>query len=388
MQKLLAALRKEWLILVRDLPGLAILFLMPVLLILVVTLAQENALKNQIEKSSILIVSFSNSALTNQITDDFNASGMFTLVSDPGTRADLFSAIRTGKTPLGIIVEPGDSVITLVIDPTLHETYKTSLLSAAAYILKGASGKVIMTQLISAGQPVAPAFTADDLMGLLPRIHTEMAVRERSAIRPTPVQNNIPGFILFAMFFIVIPLSGSIISEKNEGASFRLQTLPVPLATMLGAKVILYLLVCMVQFILMLFVGYYMLHLFFGFPQLEMGHDYLAIAVATTAAALGAVGFGLLVGSSSRTHSQAALFGSVLVVILGIISGTFLPIHVMPKAIQFISSLSPIRWGIDNYLELFIRDGGLTDILSGSLRLLLFFIFALLISMFIFAKRN
>jgi ABC-2 type transport system permease protein len=138
----------------------------------------------------------------------------------------------------------------------------------------------------------------------------------------------------------------------------------------------------------MLFVGYSMLHLLFGFPELEMAGSYIALSVATVSAALGAVGFGLLVGSGSRTHSQAALFGSVMVVILGVISGTFLPIHVMPKAIQFISSISPIRWGIDNYIELFVRDGSLIDILPGVLWLLLFFIFALLISMFIFAKRN
>jgi len=130
------------------------------------------------------------------------------------------------------------------------------------------------------------------------------------------------------------------------------------------------------------------LHLMFGFPKLEMGASFPALAIATITAALGAIGFGLLVGSGSRTHSQAALFGSVMVVILGIISGTFLPIHVMPKAIRIISSFSPVRWGIDNYLELFIRDGNVLDILPRALWLLMFFIFASLISMLIIAKRN
>jgi len=51
MSKFFAAFRKEWILLIRDLPGLGILFVMPVLLILVVTLAQENALKSQVEKT-------------------------------------------------------------------------------------------------------------------------------------------------------------------------------------------------------------------------------------------------------------------------------------------------------------------------------------------------
>lgn len=388
MQKLIAALKKEWLILVRDVPGLAILFLMPVLLILVVTLAQENALKNQAVKSSVMISSPAGSPLGRQIISDISSSGMFILVSDTMSREEVYESIRNGASPIGILVADGDSSITLVVDPTLHEAFKTSLVTAATFILKGAGGKRLMQQLLSAGQSSSAEPASPDLEQLLPSVHIEQAVRERSTVKPTPVQNNIPGFILFAMFFIVIPLSGSVISEKSEGTSFRLRTLPVPPAITLGAKVILYLLVCLVQFLLMVFVGYYLLHLLFGFPELEMAGSYAAIALATVTAALGAIGFGLLVGAGSRTHGQAALFGSVLVVILGIISGTFLPIHVMPKVIRQISSLSPIRWGIDNYLELFIRDGSLLDILPGSLWLLLFFIFAMLISMLIFAKRN
>ncbi len=388
MRKLQAGFWKEWLILVRDLPGLGILFLMPVLLILVVTMAQENALKSQVEKSTILISSPPGSVLGKQVIIDFEASGMFRIADEAASREVLYEAIRTGQIPLGIIVAQGDTAITLVIDPTLHEIYKTTLVTAANFILKGAGGKVIMQQLMAASQPGTPVLSSENFLKMAPPVYHQQAVKERSTIKPTPVQNNIPGFVLFAMFFIVIPLSGSVISEKNEGASFRLRTLPVPLWTILGAKVLLYLLVCIVQFLLMMLIGYYLLHLMLGFPMLEMGSDFLALTIATITAALGAVGFGLLVGSVSRTHSQAALFGSVMVVILGIISGTFLPIHMMPKAIRIIGSFSPIRWGIDNYLELFIRDGTVLDILPRALWLLLFFIFAMLISMLIIAKRN
>jgi len=388
MQKLFAALRKEWLILVRDIPGLGILFLMPVLLILVVSTAQENALKSQVKKSSILIFSPPGSVLGEHILSDIKASGMFNVVSDSISHADLHDAIMKGDVPLGVVVSAGDTAITLVVDPTLHEAYKTTLVTAATFILKGTSGKVVMQQLLTGFQPDNTGINNMDILAMLPPIYQQQAKRERSTINPTPVQNNIPGFILFAMFFIVIPLSGSVISEKNEGASFRLRTLPAKLTTLLGAKVILYLLVCIVQFLLMLSVGYYMLHLLFGFPKLEMGGSFSALTIATITAALGAVGFGLLIGTGSRNHSQAALFGSVMVVIMGVVSGTFLPIHVMPKSIQFISSISPMRWGIDNYLELFIRDGSLVDILPRAMWLLLFFIFAMLISMLIFARRN
>jgi len=387
MRKLLAALRKEWFILVRDLPGLGILFLMPVLLIFVVTLAQENALKSQVELTSVGFSAPEGSMLGAQIRDDIHASGMFTLEVDYIQPDEIYQAIRQGRIPLGIIVLAGDSAVRLVIDPTMHEAFKASLQNTARFLVRGAEGKVMMKRMIAAGGSDLVA-DADNIFHSLPPIIEEQAVKERSSIKPTPVQNNIPGFILFAMFFIVIPLSGSLISEKNEGAYARIKALPVGFKTIIGAKVLLYVIVCLVQFLLMLFIGLYLLHGLFGFPKLEMGSSLWALSIATLAAALGAVGFGVLVGTGSRTHGQAALFGSVLVVILGIISGTFLPIHVMPEAIRVVSSFSPVRWGIDNYLELFIRDGTLIDILPRTLWLLLFFIFAMLISMTIFAKRN
>jgi len=63
------------------------------------------------------------------------------------------------------------------------------------------------------------------------------------------------------------------------------------------------------------------------------------IFLATVCAALAATGFGLLVGAFATSQGQAALFGSVMVVILGVISGTFLPVYLMPKAIQNISMI-------------------------------------------------
>jgi len=313
---------------------------------------------------------------------------MFILLTDTLSPRLLIQRISEGDHPIGIIIHPQDSAITLMIDPTLHEAYKKSLITAAMFILKGAESKVAMQKLLSVYQPFLPLMNTDSLLQGLPPVREQFAVKEKSSIKPTPVQNNIPGFILFAMFFIVIPLSGSIINERTEGAFFRLQALPSSIPATLSAKVLLYLGICIIQFLFMWLVGVYVLHGIFGFPLLEIGKNYFALALATISASLAAIGFGILVGTCSQNHNQAALFGSVLVVILGIISGTFLPIHVMPQAIRVISSLSPIRWGIDNYLDLFIRDGNIGTILPGMIRLLLFFIFAMMVSIFIFAKRK
>jgi ABC-2 type transport system permease protein len=214
------------------------------------------------------------------------------------------------------------------------------------------------------------------------------ATKDHSSIKPSIIQNNIPGFILFAMFFIVIPLSGSMVTEKNEGSFGRLRTLPVTVTILLTSKVLLFVGVCIIQFMLMLSVGTWILPVFFGMPALQLGTHYGVILISTVCAALAATGFGLVVGAFATSQGQAALFGSVMVVILGVISGTFLPVYLMPEAIRFISLLSPIRWGIDNYLDIFIREGTLGSIFPNLIRLLLFFVFALIVSIVIFARRK
>jgi ABC-2 type transport system permease protein len=138
----------------------------------------------------------------------------------------------------------------------------------------------------------------------------------------------------------------------------------------------------------MLMVGTWILPVFFGMPALQLGSHYGLILLATICAALAATGFGLIVGAFATSQGQAALFGSVMVVILGVISGTFLPVYLMPKALQTLSLLSPIRWGIDNYLNIFIREGNIGSIFPDIMKLLAFFVLAMIISIVIFARRK
>jgi len=50
----------------------------------------------------------------------------------------------------------------------------------------------------------------------MPPVTEVYATKEHASIKPSIIQNNVPGFILFAMFFIVIPLSGSMVTERMK----------------------------------------------------------------------------------------------------------------------------------------------------------------------------
>ena len=396
MYRLLSALRKEFLILIRDIPGLAILFIMPVLLIIIVTLAQQNALKSSKEsKTDIIFVDQSHSLFSKLLLQNLDSSRLYRIVTNinnvPVGEILAKEKIGKGDYPVGIIIKNNDTTIQLLLDPTLQISFKNSLTGSLSYFIKGTQSQLVIEQLLMSLSP-AMANGMDDLikknMKKMPQVSEVYATQENASIKPTIIQNNIPGFILFAMFFIVIPLGGSMVTEKMEGAFDRLRTLPVSIPTLLFSKVVLFLGVCLIQFVLMIMVGTLIMPLFFGTQALQLGSHYTIILLATICAALAATGFGLLVGSFSSSQGQAALFGSVMVVILGVISGTFLPVYLMPHSLQNISLLSPIRWGIDNYLIIFIREGRFSSIFPNIFRLLLFFVFAVIISILTFARRR
>jgi ABC-2 type transport system permease protein len=346
-------------------------------------------------KTEVLFIDHARSHFSRLLKQNLDSSGLYILISNQ-TKVHVSDEIARkqigdGDYPVGIAISANDTSIQLLIDPSLPVSFKNSLTGSLTYFIKGTQSRIAIENLF---KTLAPAM-ASGIDGLvekniknMPQVTEIYATKENSVIKPSIIQNNVPGFILFAMFFIVIPLAGSMVTEKTEGAFNRLRTLPVRVPLLLFSKVLLFLGVCLIQFLLMLAAGTWIMPAFCGLPALQLGSHYIIILFATICAALAATGFGLLVGALATSQGQAALFGSVMVVILGVISGTFLPVYLMPKPIQSISLISPIRWGIDNYLDIFIREGTLCSIFPNIFRLLAFFVFAMIVSIVIFARRK
>ena len=395
MRKLLSSCRKESLLIIRDVPGMLILFFMPVILMCVVIIAQEYTLRNEMGRTKIIFVDESRSEFSRRLNANLVSSGFFQtdtlLVHGKASEGEAKDLLVKGSYPAALIIGPNDSVIRLIFAPSVTGSFRSTLSAPLKFLVKATQSKELLEKMLaSSAGDMRPLIqeAVDRQLEQLPDVGESIAGTENSEIRPTAVQNIVPGFILFAMFFIVIPLASSIIAEKNEGAFQRLRTLPVELSTILGSKVLVYLAVCFFQFFLMMAVGKWGFPVLLDLPGLETGNNFPAVMYATFSASLAAIGFGLLVGSISGTMAQASLFGSVMVVLLGVISGTFLPVHVLPDAVKTLSLISPMRWGIDNYLDVFIRGKGIGIIFPRSLLLLGFFGLAMMFSIYIFAKKK
>lgn len=199
------------------------------------------------------------------------------------------------------------------------------------------------------------------------------ASKSEEKIVPNAVQHNVPAWTIFAMFFIAIPLSSSIMKEKNEGSVFRLHTMPSPYLLLVNGKIIVYVIVCLIQFLLMLSVGLVFLPML-GLPKLALGSSYMGIFVLTLATAFAATGYGVMVGTLAATEHQGAILGALSILLLSALGGIWVPSYVMPEVMRNISAWSPLNWSLSGFYKLFLRGAGTADILTDALKLIAFFI--------------
>jgi ABC-2 type transport system permease protein len=192
---------------------------------------------------------------------------------------------------------------------------------------------------------------------------------------------------MFAMFFILYPLAGNFIKEREEGSMLRLRLISGSQWPVISGKFAFYFFVCLIQFILMIAVGIYIMPML-GLTKLVLGSNPLGILITACSVAMAATGYGVLIAVYFRTPQQALSFGSVSVVILSAIGGVWVPVYIMPEILQTISRFSPMSWGLESFNDLFLRQASIQAILPNVLRLMGFSLVALAASVIIHKSRT
>lgn len=178
---------------------------------------------------------------------------------------------------------------------------------------------------------------------------------------PTPLQQTVPGWALFAMFFIVVPLSQGMHRERSEGTLKRMLTLGVPRIAIVLGKFLPFVFVGVIQFACMMAVGLYIVPLI-GDQTLEFGDKPYVLIPITLVCSFAATSYALMIASLTRTPEQAAAFGATSVVILSALGGVMVPHFVMPAILQKAALASPMYWGHQAYLDAFLHGAGVAEV--------------------------
>ena len=411
---------KEFLLLKRDFGGLIILFVMPLVLIITITLIQDSTFRSVTEsKIPVVLIDNDKGEISKSVIENLNKSGQFEIVSSLDgkklTETTAKEAVFKGKFQLAIIIPENlskdlqlkvnqnvDKIISnfgigelseepkkdslpqiitkkevrLYFDPATQATFKSNVKSSIDKMISQIETKSIYAtfqeQLGEGEEPIFEQESFITFKEIVPTVNNK-------EILPNSVQHNVPAWTLFAIFFIIVPLSINIVKEKGQGTQIRLLTNPVPYSVVIAGKTITYLVICMIQFYLMVLVGMYLFP-YLSLPKLDLDGKFFLMSVVALFSGLAAIGFGILLGTIAKTQEQSAPFGATSVVILAAIGGVWVPVFAMPKVMRVISHISPMNWGLNAFYDVLLRKADAIEILPEIFLLLLFFIITIFIA--------
>jgi ABC-2 type transport system permease protein len=434
MRILSATIVKDIKILLRDRVGLFMMFFMPVLLVVVITSVQNSTfeLVNN-NKISLIIYDNDNDSLSRKLIESIQKIGLFNLqisdsviqesqVSEEMHSKDALVALAIPKNFTGFIQKKAEEIATqsladpdsvphapdnsspithnpspitvlpdsmiLFYHPVMQASFRHSVAGALNSAVQVIQGEAIVKKLYEAvnQKAIPPDLEKQIIFGQFPLSEIPVS-RNGSRNVPNASQHNVPAWTIFAMFFIVISLGGSMVREKNSGSFIRLKTMPASYLNALFSKQFVYLMVTFFQAAVIFFIGNKIFP-FIGLPVLHMPADIWGLFTVTIICGYCAVSYAICVGVFANTSEQSNGFGVASVLIMAALGGLLVPSFAMPANLQKILRLSPLHWALEAYYGLFLEGGKLRDIWLNILSLLGFTAVIQLLTLYGLKKKN
>ncbi|MHB1237236.1 MAG: ABC transporter permease [Gallionella sp.] len=394
---LLALIKKEFLALIRDVHGLAALFLMPAIFIVIMSLALKDVYSPPTKALPYAVESRD----SGQLADNFLAEWKKRHGSPQANSANWEDEVRAGKLSYVLVIEKDFSRELAAEHPGIGKQLKLIAepgLEGSAFAANNAELIMIANELRarallaaarmpqrSSQRPLrsgAPDESAP--VSALAMIDTE---RLSAGSRPTAVQQNVPAWLVFGMFFVVASLANLFIQERQCGALTRLASLGVPTSVMIWSKALPYLAINGLQAALMLAVGVWLMPLLGGDALSLAGIHWGALMLVLLAVSMAAIGLALALASLVRTHAQASALGPIVNILMAAIGGVMVPKFIMPEVMQRLAEFSPMNWGLEGMLAVLLRGSDMAGVLFPAAKLMGFATIMVIIAVVFFRRR-
>jgi len=428
MRKTFATVIKEWLLFKRDLAGLLLLFIMPAILIIVMALVQDAPFKDYQElRFDLLLTDNDHGSLAEEIKTGLKKSRNFHVIDSIDghalSSAELKDFLQKGKYKVGIEIPQGataevanaantiandlskklglggtlptrehrnNTYIRMYFDPVSKPTFRTSINFALDKYITYACSNELIERVSKLSKLSGDSSNADNFGKMFEGVGLkEEPLNNKGAYTQhmNSVQHNVPAWAIFGIFFIVVPIGGHIIREREEGSALRIELIPRAHISVAMGKILFYTLICMLQFAVMCCIGIWAMPLI-GLPSIYLGAHPLALIPMAFAMGFAATSYGYFVGTVFKTTNQALPFGAISIVIFSAMGGIWVPIELLSPSMQKVALLSPMHWALDGVHELILRNGSLADILQNIIFLLCFGICLWLVSIYKYNKRG
>jgi ABC-2 type transport system permease protein len=278
----------------------------------------------------------------------FESNGHFQLTATLDNRHQISNLIDRGKVTLAIQILPGFSELlrkgqTAPVQIVLDGSDSNTALIALGYINEITN---------SSGQEYA----RDNMMRTAPEIAVHLPDVEL-ARRPWYNPNLeskwffVPGTIASVLLTSCLTLAAfAIVREREVGTLEQVMVSPISRVEFILGKTIPFFLIAVAQMTLIMIIG----RVWFEVP---FHGSYMLLGIGTSVYLLSILGVALLISTVSGTQQQAMIVSFFFIMPAITLSGFSFPISAMPRAMQWLTYLDPLRFYLIIIRSSFLKGG-------------------------------
>jgi len=389
---------KDLKILIRDWGALITLFLSPLMFIIVMSLALGQAFGNLGQGSPVRLL---------LVNDDADGALSASFVTELETAASRGGILLERRAPndmpldpataerlivgrqrsMAVLIPPAFSArveqgeqaaVQFVMDPGAAQQVVRPVQGMVEAALAGSASRFATRRSITAALAAAlPGEAAADISqrlevafaqptgGAAAQLDVSTPAGMVAPKYPSVFQQNVPGYTIMYVFFIVMTMALSVLQERRDGMLRRLLAAPVSKAAILAGKLLTYYMVTLLQVTVLFGVGALVF-------RMDLGVHPLGLVLITLALSACAVSLGLLLAAFARSDQQVLGVGTIVVLVLAALGGSMVPPVFMPEAMASLARITPHGWALSGYQDVMVRGALPTDVLPNAGVLLAF----------------
>ncbi|HWQ78116.1 MAG TPA: ABC transporter permease [Anaerovoracaceae bacterium] len=321
-------------------------------------------------KPDVLIVDEDGSGYSENLTAELSRTGAFAFAESG--REDAVTQVREGKALTAVVigngfesaVKAGNSVSLGVMklkDDTLTLTLQQQVSSAASRMIGAVRIAGITAGYVVARQPAADreSVEAEAYRGVMEAWEYKDPVNIAAAAANTNtdgeydnLKHSMFGFALFFSMYAMVFGIGTILYDRQYKTWQRMLIAPVSKASVLGGSMIVTYLAGLLQLVILVLAGKYLL-------GIDWGDSTAGILLIAAAFVFTVTSLGLLLSGLVKTGAQLSAVTPVLLTSTSMLGGCMWPLEIVNnKALLFLAELTPQKWALQGMEDIAARGMG------------------------------
>ncbi len=356
--RLFSLIRKEFIQITRDPRTLILVLVIPVMQLFLLGYAATNDVRNV----PLAVFDQDRGPEARALLDAYRAADYFRIAYDVDSEEELRRLIDRGEARAG-----------LIIPPDYGNRLQSNGSASVAFVLDGSDPTVASTALSSArliGQSHATDILTERMTRQGSALPFQIPVDVRTQVWYNPDLVNayfmVPGVIGMILYAITSILTATaVVRERERGTIEQLIVTPIRSWELIVGKLLPYVVLALLNAVEVLVIGSWWFHV----PV--RGNVVLIMAVSTLFLMSG-LGIGLFASTIANTQQEAMLTVWMTMLPGIFLSGFFFPLDAMPKILQWLSYLMPLRYYLNIIRLLLLKGVGLAEIQNDVIALAIF----------------